>query len=293
LTMTCQSCLRCLRPYPRRLRSTGWITASDQSSFDRKWCTVESNIPNPDTAPVQRAPPGVTYPPPPLLTGPITNPAPPSGLQVPGTSASIPSLYIAVVIAVLLCICYCWWRRRRRRAACNRNRKRRRSKYKPASHDNDVDDDSSQGSGHAAYLDDADEYSDAEAEVEEVAPKRQRRKQRETSPERKRSRIKPATPRRSGAQAAAPPSRKRNASPPRAAVMEPAAARKKRGSQRIPVPPDKRQGRAGRVRGPGRIKAGEQRTEELARPLDAVRPHRSNRGRSKQHKEPNESFHGL
>ena len=201
------TCLARSHPLTVSRPTAGWITASQQSSFDKKWCTVQSDIPNPDTAPVQRAPPGVTYPPPPLLTGPIINPAPPSGVGVPGTSASIPTLYIVLALAVVACGGCCWWRRRRRRAARTRNRKRRRSQYTRASRGSDGS--SSQASdGYGGGVEpEVDVYVDEDAE-DEVAQKRQKRKEREASSERKQSRVK-SHARVKPAEASKPPAKRR------------------------------------------------------------------------------------
>ena len=90
-------------------------------------CTIESDFPNPDTAPRPPGSNGTSLEP--LQDGPIVVPAPPSGVGVPGSSTRIPKLYIYLVLLTVVMGAACFWRWRRRRRARRVNRKRRRSEY--------------------------------------------------------------------------------------------------------------------------------------------------------------------
>lgn len=119
-------------------------------------CNIESAQPNPDTAPTLPAPPNSTAAPPPFFTDPVINPAPPNGISVPGTAASVPYFWIVAVLLALALVALCIWRRRRRRALARRShRKRRRSEYQAPEYDGVTDDDeeaSSVESVHSRYL---------------------------------------------------------------------------------------------------------------------------------------------
>jgi hypothetical protein len=124
---------------------------------DVRRCNIESEHPNPDTEVVLPAPPGVTRPPPPPLTGPVYSPAPPSGLSVRG--ATISKFWIFLVLIALAIVALCCWRRWRRRKARVTNRKRRRSAYTPrgrqddqASDDSSYKSDSSDEDSHSSSV---------------------------------------------------------------------------------------------------------------------------------------------
>jgi hypothetical protein len=105
---------------------------------------VESDIPNPDTAPQFPVPGTTGTAPAPLKMGPVVYPAPPSGVGVPGLDLSVPLVYIVTpVCLVFAAIAFCWWRRRRRMRARTSKQKRRRSEY--TKHEELWDDMSSSG----------------------------------------------------------------------------------------------------------------------------------------------------
>jgi hypothetical protein len=151
-------------------------------------CTVQSDIPNPDTAPtlpVSSAP--GTAPEPPLHPGPVVHPGPKNNVDVPGTRIAIPKLYLyagGLVIALAVCWC-CWRKHKRRKESRRRNRKRRRSKYAPRETESD-DDSRSERSESSASSRSRSSSVDSE---ESGRPVRKRQKSRKRSPSGLKSRL--------------------------------------------------------------------------------------------------------
>jgi ABC-type nickel/cobalt efflux system permease component RcnA len=95
-------------------------------------CSVQSNIPNPDTAPKGPGPSNGTASEPPIHEGPVVYPGPKTGIDLPGTGVAIPKFFLyAGALLIALVGSWCCWRciLKRRRKSRRRNKKRRRSKY--------------------------------------------------------------------------------------------------------------------------------------------------------------------
>ena len=139
---------------PASLRLLQCLAAAALSTLCR--CNIQSEQPNPDTAPTLPAPPNSTSTSPPFYTEPVVNSAPPNGVGVPGTSTSIPYFWIIAVLIAIAIVALCIWRRRRRRRALARrsHRKRRRSECRQVDQQAsplDDEDASSEESVHSRY----------------------------------------------------------------------------------------------------------------------------------------------